>query len=266
MDRKLDAREATRRKKKKRKPIPFAVLRLRNIEKFMTDLYGSVLPEGDAGAMVDLEILIATVIASGKPPMPFMYKWVSPWMPLDQAERFVDAVDLTLAFLDADEIGKRMGVSFAVKERLKTRTLGAYDVSKPERARIYEDRKAAGRKAKAAEKKANKPLSPREKLVIKLVDRMGSMGDICRKAARSALFRDLDNVPLEIRRIVGRLVKKGILGWRLEPRRGESRQRERYVCSRQHLSPILLVFVFGHSSSFTMDASRRTAIPVGGLA
>src|SRR5437588_10823455 len=88
MDRKLDAREAKSKKRRRGAPIPFPVLRLRDIERVMSDLYGSVLPEGDDGAMVDLEILIATAIAAGKSPMDFMRKWVSPWMSQDDAERF----------------------------------------------------------------------------------------------------------------------------------------------------------------------------------
>jgi hypothetical protein len=94
MDRQIDAREANRKKRRKRAQIPFPELRLRNIEKVMSDLYGSVLPEGDDGAMVDLEILIATVIAAGKSPMSFMRKWVSLWMSQDDAERFVGGVPL----------------------------------------------------------------------------------------------------------------------------------------------------------------------------
>ena len=61
LDRKLDAREA-KRKAKKKKPLPRVVLRLRNIEKFMADLYGSILPEEDEGALVDLSVLVATAI------------------------------------------------------------------------------------------------------------------------------------------------------------------------------------------------------------
>jgi hypothetical protein len=42
-DRQLDAREANRKKRQKTSPIPFPVLRLQDIEKVMSDLYGSVL-------------------------------------------------------------------------------------------------------------------------------------------------------------------------------------------------------------------------------
>jgi hypothetical protein len=49
---------------------------------------------------------------------------------------------------------------------------------------------------------------------------MTNMGNVAKKAARSPLFRDLGNVPLEVRRIVTRLVKSGHVGRRLEPREG----------------------------------------------
>jgi hypothetical protein len=214
MDSKLDAREA-KRKRQKKPPIPYAMLRLRNIENVMTDLYGSVLPEGDDGAMVDLSILIATVKVARKPAINFMRKW-APRMPQDVAERFIADVDINLAFLDADALAKRMGVNFATKERLRVRTIGAYDVPKAEREKIYRQRYEANRKQAAAEKKP--ALSKRELAVLKMVGVMASMGDVAQKAKRHRLFRNLENVPLEVRRIVSRLVKCGHFGQRLEPR------------------------------------------------
>jgi hypothetical protein len=103
--------------------------------------------------MVDLEILISTVIAAGKSPMSFMRKWVSPWMSQDDAERFVGGVNLDLAYLNADELATLMGVNFVTKDRLKTRTIGAYDVPKAERAEIYRQRAKEKRKQDAAVKK-----------------------------------------------------------------------------------------------------------------
>jgi hypothetical protein len=215
MDRQLDAREANRKKRWKRAPIPFPVLRLRNIEKVMSDLYGSVLPEGDDGAMVDLEILIATVIAVGKPPMSFMRKWVSPWMSQDDAERFAGGVNLDLAYLNADELATRMGVNFVTKDRLKTRTIGAYDVPKAERAKIYRQRAKEKRKQDAAAKKAVR--SKRELVVLKMVGHMLDMGELVAKAKRHQLFRGREDVPRQVRRIVEKLEKSGLLESRLEP-------------------------------------------------
>jgi hypothetical protein len=214
MDRQFDAREAKRKKKQKKPPIPFAALRLRNIEKFMADLYGSVLPVGDDGAMVDLSILIATVKVARKPAINFMRKWV-PRMPQDEAERFVAEVDVNLAFLDADAIAKRMGVNFSTKERLKVRTIGAYDVPKAERKKIYRQRYEAKRK-QAAEKKP--ALSKRERAVIKMVGVMMNMGDVAEKAKRHPLFRGREDIPRQVRRIVEKLEKSGHFGSRLEPR------------------------------------------------
>jgi hypothetical protein len=214
LDRQLDAREA-KRKKQKKPPIPFAALRLRNIEKCMSDLYGSVLPEEDDGAMVDLSILIATVKVARKPAINFMRKW-APRMPQDVAERFIADVDINLAFLDADEIAKRMGVSFSTKERLKTRTIGAYDVPKAERKKIYRQRYEAKRKQAAAEKKP--ALSKRELAVLKMVGVMASMGDVAEKAKRHPLFRGREDIPRQVRRIVDQLEKSGRCGSRLEPR------------------------------------------------
>jgi hypothetical protein len=223
LDRKLDAREA-KRKAKKKKPLPRVVLRLRNIEKFMADLYGSILPEEDEGALVDLSVLVATAKAAGKPAINFIRKW-APRMRQDEAERFVAEVDINLAFLDADAIAKRMGVNFASKERLKVRTIGAYDVPKAERKRIYRQRYEAKRKQAAAEKKP--AMSKREQAVLKMVGVMASMGDVAEKAKRHPLFRGREDIPRQVRRIVEKLEKSGHFGSRLEPRdRGGT---ERYI-------------------------------------
>jgi hypothetical protein len=74
-------------------------------------------------------------------------------------------------------------------------------------------------------------LGKRERAVLKMVGTGQNMGDLARKAARSALFRNLENVPLEVRRIVARLVKSGHLGQRLEPR--DRGGKELYVWNEQ---------------------------------
>jgi hypothetical protein len=213
MDRKLDAREAERkRRKKKKSKIPFAVLRLRDIERVTTELYGSIIPWDDDGALVHLEILIATVIAAGKPPGCFMWK-LAPWMPKDAAEKFVAGVDMSLAWLKADKIAKWFRVNFAAKQRLKLRTIGAYDILKPERDAIYKARKAAKRKQRAAEKKKAK-LTPRDQAIMAIVDRMnakgipGNMGDIQRQAARHKLFKGRQDIPRHLGHDVKKLVER----------------------------------------------------------
>jgi DNA-binding CsgD family transcriptional regulator len=97
--------------------------------------------------------------------------------------------------------------------------------------------------AGVAKVKADKPtLKPREEAIIKMVAAGINMGDLARKASRHRLFRDLDDAPRQVRRIVDKLEKSGDLGTRLEPReRGGS---ERYIwpeSKTQKKTPLLRI-------------------------
>ena len=213
LDRKLDS-------KKKRRFAPIgsqqSLQRLREIERTLSWSCGSILPDDDAGND-DLRIVVAAAKAAGKPAIDYVRKW-APWMSAIDANQLCVDVNVREAYLKADEIAARMGVTYAVRQHLHLRSIGSIDVDKAERERLRRQRYADKRRAKAAEKPPNPAHSPREKALIKMVGAGRNMGDLSKRAARSALFRDLQNIPLEVRRVVARLVKAGHLGQRLEPR------------------------------------------------
>jgi hypothetical protein len=215
LDRKLDS------KKKRRRFAPIgcraSLQRLREIERFLSHSYGSILPDDDAGND-DLRIVVAAAKAAGKPAIDFVRKW-APWMSATDANRLCVDVNVHEAYLKADEIAAKLGVVYADRQHLHLRSIGSIDVNKAGRERLRRERYNTKRRGMAAAEKPPKPvLTPREKALIKMVSAGRNMGDLSKRAARSPLFRNLENVALQVRRIVARMVKAGHLGQRLEPR------------------------------------------------
>jgi hypothetical protein len=143
------------------------------------------------------------------------------------------------SYLDAVEIARRLGVTYAVRQRLRLRTIWCIDVPYEDQKKLKNGRNNAKRKAAKAKKVG---LKPREKAILGILDRMaakglpGNMGDLQRQAARHHLFKDLEDIPRQVRRVVDKLVKAGHLGRRLEPRRERGGQ-EWYVWRETPIPP-----------------------------
>jgi hypothetical protein len=225
----LTARDRKLDRKKKRRFAPTGDSRslqyLREIERVLSRRYGSVLPDDDAGHD-DLRMVVAAAKAAGKDPAGHVRK-LAPWMQATEANRLCVDVDFREAYISADERAARLGVTYAVRQILHLREIGSTDVDKAGRERLRRQRYDDERRAKAAEKPPKPILSDREKAIVKMVGTGQGMGDLARRAGRSAPFRDLANVPLEVRRVVARLVESGELGQRLEPR--ERGGKEYYI-------------------------------------
>lgn len=213
MDQRID------RKKKRRRFAPIGSARsrqrLREIERFLSWQWGSILPDDDAGRD-DLHVLLSVCKAVGhgwEAAKGFIGKW-APWMSEADTKRAYTDASLSTAYLDADMMAKRLGVTWAVRQSLRLRTIGAIDKPKAEREQMRRAKADAKRKAKPAEPT---PLKPREAAIMKMVGPALRMSDLARKAKRHRLFQKLDNVPHEVRRVVKRLVAAGHLGQRLEP-------------------------------------------------
>ena len=132
--------------------------------------------------------------------------------------------DLATAYFDADPMADRLGITYAVRQRLRLRTIGSTDLRKGGR----ENRRRRRWNTKRKKVKADQadPEAARRSH-HQNGRRRHNMGDLARKASRHRLFRDLDDAPRQVRRIVDKLEKSGDLGTRLEPReRGGS---ERYI-------------------------------------
>lgn len=178
--------------------------------------YGAILPDDDAGHD-DLHVLLSVCKACGMGwdrVTGVVRKW-APWMkPTDAKRAYADA-SLAMAYLDADTMAKRLGVTWAERCSLNLRTIGAIDVLKAEREKMRRVKAEAKRKRVRAEKP--KPLAPREQAILHMVGPMISMGDLARKAARHHSFDGCQDTPRQVRRIVDKLVQAGHLGRRLEP-------------------------------------------------
>jgi hypothetical protein len=191
--------------------------RLREIERVLSWHYGPILPDDDAGRD-DLHVLLSVCKAVGHGwdnAAGFIRKW-GPWMSEADAKRAYTDANLATAYLNADAMAKRLGVTWAERQSRHLRTIGAIDLPKAEREkmrRAKHDAKRKQAKVKPAE------LKPREKAIMRMVGNMIGMGDLARKAARHRLFHGREDTPRQVRRIVDKLVQAGHLGKRLEPRR-----------------------------------------------
>ena len=108
----------------------------------------------------------------------------------DAKRAYADAC-LKTAYLNADDLADRLGVTYATRQALHLRTIGSIDVRKGDRERLRRARYSTKRKQKAADKPAKLELSARERTMLVKTGR--SMDDLTRKARRSRLFRDLED-------------------------------------------------------------------------
>src|ERR1700721_1146611 len=131
---KLD-RQLDRKAKRRFAPIGNAVSiqRLSNIQRYLAWAYGSVLPDDDGGSD-DLRILVAAAKAAGKPAIDFVRKW-APWMLTVDANRLIVNVNVREAYISADAIAARLGVTYAIRQDLHLRSIGSIDVDKAGRER-----------------------------------------------------------------------------------------------------------------------------------
>lgn len=211
MDRRIEARQRER----KAAPIGSARSwqRFREIERILEWHYGSILPDDDAGRD-DMHVLLSVAKACGiglEQAQGLIHKWA----PVDDAKLAYTNASLSTAYLTADVMAHRLGVTYAERQSLRLRTIGAIDVSAAEREKIRRTKYDVKRKQDKAAKP--KKLKPREQAILRMIGNMIGMGHLCRKAARHRLFH-LENVPLEVRRVVKRLEKSGHLGTRKETR------------------------------------------------
>src|SRR5579883_102051 len=225
----LDRRSDRRRKPRRFLPIgnSFSIVRLREVERFLTWRYGCTLHDDDAGRD-DLQLLLACAKLAGKPVIDYCRKW-APWMTPSQMGRAITRASVYEATVKADVITTRLGVTYTVRQSLRMRTIGAIDVNKAGRDRMRRGRAEAKRQARAAAQREAKAriLSPREKVILKMVGTGIRMGDLARKAERHRLFQGREDTPRQVRRIVNKLEKAGHVGSHLE--RSGRGGKERYV-------------------------------------
>jgi len=127
------------------------LIRLRELERIFQYRYGRLLPDDDAGRD-DLMLAAHHIAFVNGDVVAHIVAWArawAPWMPKDQAEQLAKRVALAPHKFTADILGWRLRLSAAERSALKVTTIGAFDMSKAERA---EERKRKNREAKRAKR------------------------------------------------------------------------------------------------------------------
>lgn len=159
-----------RYKRKKRRHVSIAALRVRDLNRLFTARYGEVLPNDDAGRD-DVSIMahhLANVGAGD--PVDRIRQWVSlraPWFPTgDLAKLIRDAINSPRRW-KADRLAWRMRLTEADRATLRITTIGAIDLGRG--SRIAQRRKR-NRMAKEAQRRAA-GIKPRHEYEAKAIAR-----------------------------------------------------------------------------------------------
>jgi hypothetical protein len=142
-------------------PFDMAVQRVAELQMLFIDLYGKgcdaayVLPDDDAGRD-NAFIMVCHLALCPVAPRWYRVNWLkahTPWMSGAEQQKLLRRKVLTFK---ADTLALRLGVTYAMRQRLGFRTIGAYDVTKEMRKiRVAREQREKDRKRKEATRRAN---------------------------------------------------------------------------------------------------------------
>jgi hypothetical protein len=117
---------------------PPASVRVAEIDRVLTDRWGEILPNDDAGAD-DAFIMCHHLARRAGDPTVRMQDWLNrrtPWMPSSDRQGLIERVLARPRRWKADTLAKRLGLTAANRTRLKVKSIGAIDQTSAERAEI----------------------------------------------------------------------------------------------------------------------------------
>jgi hypothetical protein len=143
------------------RPVPFAALRLRDLETIFLDRYAGPLPDDDAG-LGDARVAIHHLANLPGSQETNIFAWLArwaPWMTADQVAGLVDEAIRRPRRWKADTLAWALRLTAADRARLGVTTIGAIDLGKAARARRRKDRNSdrseADRRAAGAKPRAD---------------------------------------------------------------------------------------------------------------
>lgn len=131
-------------------------IRMRELERVCSARHGATLPDDSAGR--DLATIVAHhIVHMGSDAARHIVAWIgvwAPWWPQDQAAELAAGVIARPLKFTADTLGWRLRLSAAERTRLAITTIGAFDLTKAQRARSHKLRRAAAERARRRKKGA----------------------------------------------------------------------------------------------------------------
>jgi len=134
--------------------VPLATIRCREVQRYIIDRYGPVLPDDDA-ARDDIMIMLHHIAHKQAADRQWlMNDWLdqrAPWLIGEERAAFIRKVFRHPIRYSADTLAEKLGLTFARRQRLAITTIGATDMSKKEREELRKAKKAEHkRKARRA--------------------------------------------------------------------------------------------------------------------
>jgi hypothetical protein len=141
-------------------------LRANELRRIFNDRYGPVYPNDDAGRE-DLALLLGQLAQLRG--VPFAIDNAlgerAPWMPADERGAFKQAAATAFVWWDADDLGRKIGLTMEQRTRLSVRTIGAIDCDRQARQALRKeknrDRERARRRRERRQLKRRPIISPR---------------------------------------------------------------------------------------------------------
>ncbi|WP_316174728.1 MULTISPECIES: hypothetical protein [unclassified Bradyrhizobium] len=133
--------------RKRGRKVPLATLRCNELDRFLADRYGLILPDDDAGRADAMIYLSHLTHREGIDRQRAMHAWLdehAPWLVDDERSGAIAKAFRLMTKYKPDTLADLLGLTYARRQRLKITTIGAIDMDKAKRAEL--------RKAKARER------------------------------------------------------------------------------------------------------------------
>jgi hypothetical protein len=134
-------------------------VRLRELERIFQHRYGRFLPDDDAGRD-DLVLAAHHVAHLGGDAIGHIIAWArawAPWMPQAEAREIAERIADEPQKFTADALAWRLRLSMAERTALRTTTIGAFDVSKADRAEERRRKKNEAKRIRRAQNSTGRP-------------------------------------------------------------------------------------------------------------
>jgi hypothetical protein len=220
----LDQKRHAEGKPSDPKRVRLAAVRLKELQRIFRDSSGgATLPDGDVGS---LELLANYAIWARKNPQHQISTWAS-WCDAAEAERIIWSASTYPVWHEPDELGREIGLTYAVRKRLVVRTIRGVDASsEDEMERLRCDNRNANKRRKRAARQESSTmetstavvLTPRQRKVLAKIDGAEiAVPELIKRVAGLKEFRKLAEPRREVHKIIDHLVAIGLVVDRNEP-------------------------------------------------
>jgi hypothetical protein len=156
---KLAEIEQRYRRRKRPSPRQLATLRISELNRLFSARYGETMPDDDAGRD-DIVVMANHLAATGREIGKCVGAWLevrAPWYTIADLKYLVAEVATNPQRWKADALAWRLHLTYADRQTLKIKTIGAVDVPRAQRTKLRKERnKELMRKLRAARKLAKR--------------------------------------------------------------------------------------------------------------